>query len=81
VRTTITLDDDVAAQLQSASRRKGEAFKQTLNRVVRAGLAVEDAPVELPRFKVRARRLGIPHEWMEGSTQDLLDRLDGPFSR
>jgi hypothetical protein len=81
VRTTLTLDEDVASQLQKESRRSGEPFKQTVNRVLRTGLAREAAPIKLPRFKVRARKIGVPQDWFEGSTQDLLDKLDGPLSR
>lgn len=81
MRTTLTLDEDVASQLQKESRRTGEPFKQTVNRVLRGGLAFEAAPVKLPRFKVRARKIGVPHDWFHGSTQDLLDKLDGPLSR
>jgi hypothetical protein len=33
-----------------------------------------------PRFKVRARNIGIPAIWFEGSTQDIFDKLDGPFA-
>jgi hypothetical protein len=81
VRTTVTLDDDVANLLQRESRRSGDPFKQVLNRAVRAGLTKCAVPAELPRFKVRAKNIGVPDEWLEGSTQELLDRLDGPFAR
>jgi hypothetical protein len=39
MRTTITLEDDVAADLGRLQRTRGEPFKQTLNAVLRAGLA------------------------------------------
>jgi hypothetical protein len=39
VRTTVTLDPDVAAKLKALARRRGISFKQALNQVVRAGLA------------------------------------------
>ena len=81
MRTTLTLDDDVASLIQKENRRAGEPLKQTINRVLRSGLAVETSPAKLPRFKVRARKIGVPSEWLGSSTQELLDRLDGPLAR
>ena len=39
VRTTVTLDADVAAKLRAAARHQGTSFKQALNQAVRAGLS------------------------------------------
>jgi hypothetical protein len=77
VRTTLTIDDDVATLLEKERVHSGEPFKQVVNRILRSGLAYEAKPA----FKVRARKIGIPDHWFEASTQDLLDRLDGPFAR
>jgi hypothetical protein len=38
VRTTVTLDPDVAAKLKAAARQQGISFKQALNQAIRAGL-------------------------------------------
>ena len=38
MRTTVTLDADVAAKLKAAARQQGISFKQALNQAVRAGL-------------------------------------------
>ena len=80
MRTTLTLDDDVAAKLRAESRKSGESFKETVNRVLRTGLnARRGAP--LKPFKVDARpmgqRPGINFDDIEG----LLDQLDGPLRR
>ena len=39
MRTTLSLDDDVAIELQRLQRKRSEPFKQTVNAVLRAGLA------------------------------------------
>jgi hypothetical protein len=39
MRTTVTLDADVAARLKAVARQQGISFKQALNRAVRAGLS------------------------------------------
>jgi hypothetical protein len=38
MRTTVTLDDDVAAKLHAAARERRVSFKIALNDAVRAGL-------------------------------------------
>jgi hypothetical protein len=57
MRTTVTLDEDVAAKLQQLSRERGVSFKRALNDAVRAGLAVAAPPTR--SFRVRAQPLGI----------------------
>ena len=39
MRTTITLEPDVATRLQAFSRRTGKTFKQAVNEAVREGLS------------------------------------------
>jgi hypothetical protein len=41
MRTTVTLDDDVAAIIESEKRRTGESFRTTVNRLVRVGAAAD----------------------------------------
>lgn len=57
MRTTVTLDPDVAAKLRATTRERGVSFKAALNDAVRAGLAGSTPPGR--RFTVRARPLGI----------------------
>lgn len=38
MRTTVTLDPDVAARLKAVARERGISFTQALNQAVRAGL-------------------------------------------
>lgn len=44
MRTTVTFDDDVAAQLERLRARADRPFRQLINDVVRAGLAQMDRP-------------------------------------
>ena len=44
MRTTLTIDDDLAATLKESSRRSGRPFKQLLNETLRAGLQAQQAP-------------------------------------
>ena len=58
MRTTLTIDDDVAATLKESSRRSGKPFKQLLNETLRAGLQAQRTPPEAKRYRVHPRSLG-----------------------
>jgi hypothetical protein len=57
VRTTVTLDDDVAASLRALAREREAPFKQVLNEVLRAGLA--SGRPAAPPYRLRGRDLGL----------------------
>jgi len=42
MRTTVTLDEDVAAAIEAERATRGETFREALNRLVRRGLARHD---------------------------------------
>ena len=44
MRTTLTLDDDLASLLKSRARQLGISYKEMVNRVIRAGLGKEMEP-------------------------------------
>ncbi len=44
MRTTLSLDDDVARLLEHARRRRGTSLKQIVNEALREGLARLEAP-------------------------------------
>jgi len=57
MRTTVTIDPDLAAKLRGIARERGITFKDTLNTVLRAGLGAE---TRSPRpYRLPARRLGL----------------------
>jgi len=60
MRTTLTVEDDLARRLKELARASGRSFKEVVNEAIRRGLSVvEDPPPELPRFRVRARACGF----------------------
>jgi hypothetical protein len=57
-RTTVTLDPDVAEQLNAVARRRNVSFKEALNAAVRAGLVAERGgakPYTTPTFDMGVR--------------------------
>lgn len=77
MRTTLTLDDDVAALLNKEMRKSGEPFKQVVNRMIRLGLTASKQPPRKP-FKVKPFNLGLPHFT---KVEELLELLEGPDYR
>lgn len=57
VRTTVTLDDDVATAVQRAAAERGVPFKVALNTLLRAGLTAGN-PSSRP-YEVPSRPMGL----------------------
>jgi hypothetical protein len=57
MRTTVTLDPDVAARLKQSARERGISFKEALNSSVRRGFERGEASPQL--YRVPSRRLGV----------------------
>ncbi len=77
MRTTLTLDDDVASLLKKEARKSGEPFKRVVNRYLRMGLTQTKQPPRKP-FVVRPFNLGLPPF---EKVEELLDFLEGPDHR
>lgn len=80
MRTTLTLDDDVANLLNQKMRRSGASLKETVNRALRLGLTAPDAREQKP-FVITPRRLGLPPGLSYDKIEDLLEALEGPMHR
>ena len=82
MRTTLTIDDDVAALLEKENRRAGEPMKQTVNRILLAGLMHATNPPKPKRFVVKPiQGMSLPSEWTSGSVQELIDMVEGSNAR
>jgi hypothetical protein len=81
VRTTLTLDDDVAARLQREARRSGEPFKVVVNRLLRQGFAASSQRPPTP-FRVVTRDLGRLRPGLSlDNVGELLEAVEGPDHR
>ena len=58
MRTTATLDPDLAEKLRSLARERGISFKEALNGALRRGLAPGPAGAKRP-YRLPSRRLGL----------------------
>ena len=57
MRTTLTIDDDLAVRLRDRARQLGVSFKEVVNDTLRKGLSVQvTADREAPPYRVKPFR-------------------------
>jgi predicted transcriptional regulator len=82
MRTTLTLDDDVATRLQAEARRTGRPFKVVVNEYLRIAMAQRKTLQAASPFRVKAADMGGP---LPGRSYDdigaLLDDVEGADHR
>jgi len=59
MRTTVTLDPDVAALVRKTMRERRVTFKQALDDAVRAGMATQAPFVDLPTYDMGRSRVDL----------------------
>jgi hypothetical protein len=73
MRTTLTLDDDVAARLEQLRKQHGSSFREIVNQALRRGLREMAAPPRPPRpYRTPSVDLG---KCLVGSIDDVADVL------
>jgi hypothetical protein len=75
MRTTLTLDPDVAERLERAVRGGGKGLKATVNEALRIGLGMTGKPVAPPAFRIRAFVAGLQPGIDPDKMNQLLDEL------
>ena len=81
MRTTLTLEDDVAAKLKQYCRRSGRSFKAAVNELLRSGLNAPRACEPEAPYRVEARPLRARPGIDLDNVGELLEQIDGPDHR
>jgi hypothetical protein len=76
MRTTLTLEPDVAARLKQEIRRSGKGLKALVNEALRLGLSMSGKPVRGPRFEVRPHAFGFKPGVDLDRMNQLVDELE-----
>lgn len=76
MRTTLTLDNDVAARLERLRDRRRVPLKQIVNDALREGLAHLEDPQPPKRFRTRVRSLGRPLVGNLDNVEEVLDVVE-----
>jgi predicted transcriptional regulator len=82
MRTTLTLDDDVAARLKAAVRKQRRPFKVLVNEALRGGLEAIDHPAPArKRFRTAGFNLGPSLVGSLDNIEEVLSRVEGEDHR
>lgn len=83
MRTTISLDEDVATRLKAEVRRSGRPFKEVVNEYLRLALSSRGrGRRKEKRFEIRPRDLGALRPGLSlDNIGDLLEAAEGPTHR
>ena len=81
MRTTLTIDDDIAALIAQEQRRSGNSFKSTVNTLLLRGLNTRANPEPKKPFVVTpiAMNTGLGTRYQK--VEDLIEALEGPMHR
>lgn len=78
MRTTITLDDDVAARLEGVMEQRRQTLKAAVNEALRAGLDVLDTRQRAPApYRIRPFNLGRSLVGSLDNVEEVLSRAEG----
>lgn len=76
MRTTLTLDPDVARLLEEEAHRQRKPFKQVVNEAIRRGLAPAPNARNAGRFRVRPHKTTLRPGIDAGSLNRLVDEFE-----
>ena len=78
MRTTITLDHDVAQRAKAARSRSGKTFKQVINEALRAGFdRLDEAPKHGRPFRTKPTKMGLRAGLSYDNIGELLAQIEG----
>jgi hypothetical protein len=82
MRTTLTLDEDVAAKLKAEARRAGRPFRDVVNDALRRGLESRRPNRSREAFKVVTRDLGNIRPGLAlDNVAELIEQIEGSLHR
>ena len=76
MRKTVTIDDDLAAQIEAMRRREGLSFKAALNHLLRLGVQANSTPPKPKEFITPTRKLGLKPGIDPTRLNTLIDELE-----
>jgi hypothetical protein len=82
MRTTLTIDDDVAARLEQTMKKRRTSLKAVVNEALRVGLDVLDKGRPSPkRFRTKGFDLGPSLVGSLDNVEEVLSRVEGEDHR
>jgi hypothetical protein len=83
MRTTLTIDDDVAFGLKKMQEKDpAKSFKEIVNDILRRGLNTKASSAKAKNnFTIEPLNLGLREDLNFDNIEELLDQLEGPFRK
>lgn len=80
MRTTLTLDKDVAERAKGLVASLGKPFKQVVNEALRIGMERMQRPPKPKRYRYKPHDMGMPRVSLD-NIQEVLSRFEGDEAR
>jgi hypothetical protein len=77
MRTTLTLDPDIAAKARKGAAKLGKPFKEVINTALRIGLDQVLNPPAAKPYQTKGRPLGLRRGFSYDNVGELLARIEG----
>lgn len=77
MRTTLTLDPDIAAKAKKGAAKLRKPFKEVINAALRAGLDEILAPPAAKPYRTKPRALGLRRGFDYDNISELLAAAEG----
>ena len=81
MRTTLTLDEDVAQKARAVVAQSRRPFKQIINEALRAGLERLERPAAGKPYRTKPRPMGLRAGRNLDNIQELLAQTEGERAR
>ena len=77
MRTTLTLDPDVAAKAKKGAARLRKPFKEVINAALRAGLDEILSPPAAKSYRMKPRPLGLRRGFSYDNISEMIAAAEG----
>ena len=81
MRTTLTLDEDVAQRTKEIALKLKKPFKVILNEALRKGLVEVEKPMKYRKYRTNPHEMGLRDEFSIDNIQDLISQVEGENTR
>ena len=76
MRTTLTIEDDLAAKIEELRCRQGLSLKRVVNALLREGLRSQDRPPRAKKYRTKTHRLQMRPGFDAAKLNQLVDELE-----
>ena len=76
MRTTLTIEEELAAQIEELRRSEGLSLKRVINSLLREGLRSRQRRTRAKRYRTPTRKLGLRPGFDPAKLNQLVDELE-----